>query len=243
MSGLLLCAPVVLGVLIAVAIVRLTRRARPASRRAVARLALALAGGIAGALAWVLIVGSCLPRRHASTRSARFEAAPEVLWKVIADFQNHVAWRPGLRSVQRLTDRSDHPVWLEVGGYGPGVPPEMEVFELEISAFLLWLRAPAAGSLLEAEARIKELELEVEILEPPHRMRTRILDDDIPFGGTWTWELASENGGCRVRITEEGFIDAPSFRYFARARGHAETIERYLEALALRLGERVAIDA
>ena len=62
--------------------------------------------------------------------------------------------------------------------------------------------------------------------QPPHRLVTRIADPDLPFGGTWTFELAPDGGGTRLTITERGVIRNPIFRAVARfVFGYAATME------------------
>jgi len=46
----------------------------------------------------------------------------------------------------------------------------------------------------------------------PARLVREITGDNLPFGGTWAYELAEENGGTRVVITEDGFVKPPFFR-------------------------------
>ncbi len=44
-----------------------------------------------------------------------------------------------------------------------------------------------------------------------------IAQDDLPFGGTWTYELADAGpGATRLTLTEDGFINPPVFRAMAR---------------------------
>jgi uncharacterized protein YndB with AHSA1/START domain len=74
--------------------------------------------------------------------------------------------------------------------------------------------------------------------EPPRILVTRIADDDLPFGGSWTWELSPDGAGTRVRLTEDGFIRVPAFRAVARfLSGYRGTQRRFLAALASRVGE------
>lgn len=71
----------------------------------------------------------------------------------------------------------------------------------------------------------------------PRRVVVRIADPDLPFGGTWTWELAPEGKGTRVTVTENGEVKNPAFRFFARfVFGYHTTLERYLQALDEKLG-------
>jgi len=46
----------------------------------------------------------------------------------------------------------------------------------------------------------------------PARLVREITGDNLPFGGTWTYELTEENGGTTITITEDGFVKPPFFR-------------------------------
>ena len=73
----------------------------------------------------------------------------------------------------------------------------------------------------------------------PSRLVTRIADSALPFGGTWTYEIAPQAGGTFLTITENGEVYNPIFRFMSRfVFGHATTIETYLKALSAKLGER-----
>jgi hypothetical protein len=75
--------------------------------------------------------------------------------------------------------------------------------------------------------------MEVVEATPPLRRVTRIADPDQPFGGTWTWELASDGDRTRVTITERGEIYNPLFRFMARyVFGYTGTMDSALAALA-----------
>jgi hypothetical protein len=70
---------------------------------------------------------------------------------------------------------------------------------------------------------------------PPERLQVRIADPDLPFGGTWTYELTPEGSGTGLRITERGEVYNPVFRFMSRfVFGHTATIDAYLADLARR---------
>ena len=76
----------------------------------------------------------------------------------------------------------------------------------------------------------------------PHRLVTRIVDETLPFGGTWTYDLASDAGGTGLTITERGFVTNPLFRFMSRfVFGHHRTQEDFLRALGRRFGHDVTI--
>jgi hypothetical protein len=72
------------------------------------------------------------------------------------------------------------------------------------------------------------------------RLVTRIADETLPFGGTWTWEFApsGSNSSTLVSITEDGVIKNIVFRGVSSLfLGYTRTQETYLTALAARFGE------
>ncbi|HEV8263912.1 MAG TPA: SRPBCC family protein [Gemmatimonadales bacterium] len=74
----------------------------------------------------------------------------------------------------------------------------------------------------------------------PARMVTRIDGGEgAAFGGTWTYELTSVDGGTLVRVTEAGWISNPIFRVMARLFGYYGTLDGYLTNLGKRFGETV----
>ncbi len=72
---------------------------------------------------------------------------------------------------------------------------------------------------------------------PPRRLVTRIADPSLPFGGTWTFELSPDANGVSLRITEDGEVYNPIFRFASRyIFSHHAGIELYLTDLATRFG-------
>ena len=76
----------------------------------------------------------------------------------------------------------------------------------------------------------------VEESRPPALLRVRITDPDLPFGGSWTYELAADGTGTRLRITENGEVYNPLFRFMSRfVFGHTATIDRFITELRARV--------
>jgi uncharacterized protein YndB with AHSA1/START domain len=83
---------------------------------------------------------------------------------------------------------------------------------------------------------------EVEETVPGRRLVTRIADKSLPFGGSWTYELSPAASGTTLRITEDGEVYNPIFRFVSRfVFGHQATIEAYLTDLGKKLGTAAAI--
>ena len=67
---------------------------------------------------------------------------------------------------------------------------------------------------------------------PSERHVVRIADPDLPFGGTWTYELQPEGTGTRLTITERGEVYNPIFRFMSRfVFSQTATMERFVAAL------------
>jgi polyketide cyclase/dehydrase/lipid transport protein len=81
-----------------------------------------------------------------------------------------------------------------------------------------------------------DITFEMEAVEAPTRIVTRIADKTLPFGGSWTYELSPQDGGTRLVITENGDVYNPLFRFMSRfVFGHTGTIDKYMEDLARHL--------
>ena len=69
-------------------------------------------------------------------------------------------------------------------------------------------------------------------------MVTRIDDSTLPFGGHWEYVLETNGDATVLTITERGIVKPPLFRFMSRfVFGYTFTMQRYLTALAMRLGE------
>ncbi len=72
------------------------------------------------------------------------------------------------------------------------------------------------------------------------RLVMEIADDNLPYGGTWTFEFGRTGNGATVRITERGFVKPALFRFLARfVFGYTTSLEQYLRALGKKFGEDV----
>lgn len=67
----------------------------------------------------------------------------------------------------------------------------------------------------------------------PRRIVNRIADPKLPFGGSWTYEVAPTQSGTELTITENGEVYNPLFRFVSKfIMGHTATIEKYQRDLA-----------
>ncbi len=85
----------------------------------------------------------------------------------------------------------------------------------------------------------ESLGTKVEESDPPRRLVTRVIDPHHNFGGTWTWEIQPASDGSLLRITEDGEVYNPIFRFVSRfVIGHTKTMETALRSF----GENVQIE-
>jgi polyketide cyclase/dehydrase/lipid transport protein len=79
--------------------------------------------------------------------------------------------------------------------------------------------------------------------DPPRLYRSRIADPNLPFSGTWTWEITPTDQGCTCRITEEADVKNPIFRFVGRfVLGYTRSMDAYLTALGRKFNQTVTIE-
>lgn len=77
-----------------------------------------------------------------------------------------------------------------------------------------------------------------ESLSPTHFVR-EIRETNAPFRGSWTYEIAPTNDGCKVSVTEKSSISNPLFRLLMRLIGPTRFLDEHLVDLARHFGEEV----
>ena len=74
--------------------------------------------------------------------------------------------------------------------------------------------------------------------DPPRRQVTRVKDTEKMFGGTWTITITPSSTGSTLKITEDGWVGNPIFRFVSRyVMGHHATMDGMLKDVAKRFGE------
>ena len=136
--------------------------------------------------------------------------------------QDHVASREMVLAsapasvFEAISDVARYPEWRQ----------EVTSVDVISTAPLKW-REQAGGDAIT---------FEVVESRPQERLEVRIADPDLPFGGTWIYELMPEASSTRLRITERGEVYNPVFRFMSRfVFGHTATLDAYLADLRARL--------
>lgn len=81
---------------------------------------------------------------------------------------------------------------------------------------------------------------ELQNSHPPSSIERRIATENLPYAGTWSFALTPESGGTRVRITEDGEVYNPIFRFVSKfILGQTATQDAYLKAMGKVTGEEV----
>jgi hypothetical protein len=75
-----------------------------------------------------------------------------------------------------------------------------------------------------------------------YRFVRGISTEKTPYSGSWTFYLQPQGGVTLVRITENGQVSNPVFRFMSRfVFGHTRTIDIYLRELGKATGQKVEI--
>jgi hypothetical protein len=86
------------------------------------------------------------------------------------------------------------------------------------------------------------IDYELQQRKPPTDLVRRIATDNLPYSGSWTILLVREGDATRVRITENGEVHNPIFRFVSRfIIGQHRTIDNYLRALARKTNQELNI--
>ncbi len=77
---------------------------------------------------------------------------------------------------------------------------------------------------------------------PAKSLTRRIATENLPYSGAWTYSLQPDGEITVVRITEDGQVYNPVFRFMSRfVLGHTRTMDAYLRALGKATGQEVEI--
>lgn len=129
----------------------------------------------------------------------------------------------------------------------PAGPTEVWAALTDVSAFPSWRPKVKRVEVLGTDplrwreiGRDGKITFELTEAAEPRRLVSRITDDSLPFGGTWTYELTPAGDGTTVTVTEHGEVRNLLFRFVSRfIMGHTATLDGYLTALGGKFGHQV----
>jgi hypothetical protein len=80
-----------------------------------------------------------------------------------------------------------------------------------------------------------KIPLHFERMERPSLLVSRIDGSDLPFGGSWPYQIAPAPGGSDLTITENGEVSNVVFRFMSRfVFGHHATMDGFIKHLQAR---------
>ena len=99
----------------------------------------------------------------------------------------------------------------------------------------------------ETSRRGETILYELQGSRPPLAIERRIVTENLPYGGKWSFVLEpvqeGASRGTRVCITEDGEVYNPVFRFVSHfVMGDTATLDAYLKALAKAVGEDARIE-
>jgi uncharacterized protein YndB with AHSA1/START domain len=131
--------------------------------------------------------------------------------------EKHVA------SVSRDFQSGREEVWVVLTDFARWPEWRSDLKEIKVSG----------NTFTEVSTNGESIDFRIEEFQTPQRLVTRITTPDLPFGGSWTYELVRTEGGCRLTITENGEVYNALFRFVSKYMfGHTATMEKYLEDLS-----------
>jgi hypothetical protein len=151
--------------------------------------------------------GSRLPREHAFKSSVILVAPTDTVYQLVRRIGSYPKWWYDVKMVRRLEGRTKES-WEQNMANGGGL-----------------------------------MSVEVTSAIPGQRLVTTIIpstdaaDEKPKWGGKWTTRVFESAAGTEVEITEEGWIDSPFYRIFAKVRGQTTTVNSFLKSLAANFGE------
>ena len=96
----------------------------------------------------------------------------------------------------------------------------------------------------EQDSHGKKVTFELVDDRPPSRRAVRIADQNLPFGGTWTFEIAPAGDNSELRITEDGEVYNVLFRFMSKyVFGYTGSIEGFFRDLGKKFGEQPRTEA
>ncbi|HEY5946665.1 MAG TPA: hypothetical protein VIV40_14280 [Kofleriaceae bacterium] len=99
----------------------------------------------------------------------------------------------------------------------------------------------AMVELADQVAARDKLPIELERDDRPRTRIGRIVDDKLPFGGRWYYELEPVGADTQLTITEAGFVKVPMFRIFTALAPNA-TKTKFLRELGDKLAVPVTVE-
>ena len=99
----------------------------------------------------------------------------------------------------------------------------------------------AMVELADEVAKREKMPIALERDEAPRLRISRIIDDKLPFGGRWYYELEPIAAGTQLTITEAGFVKLPMFRIFTTLAPNA-TKTKFLRELGTKLAVPVTVE-
>ena len=98
----------------------------------------------------------------------------------------------------------------------------------------------------EEDTHRQKITFELVEARPAERLKVKIAEPGLPFGGAWTFDIVPlpAGAGSQLTIAEDGEIYNPIFRFMARfVFGYHRSLEQYLHDLGAKFGQPVEIEA
>ncbi len=146
---------------------------------------------------------------------------------------------PRAHSVSRMAhfNRSPRAIWMVISDF-----PGQTAWRADLKRVERIAGRAGRDVWRETDKSGRSLDMETMEMAAPRRLVRRIANDNLPFSGRWTMEVAEFGEVTALTVTEDGEIDNPALRFISRLiMGQTATIDQYLRALGEKLGVDVTI--
>lgn len=124
-------------------------------------------------------------------------------------------------------------VWAAITDYA-----KMPEWWPDVKAVRLETRPNGEVLTWNKDAHGQEIAFRTKEEKAPAWLVREIVGDNLPFGGTWTFELAEDGGMTQLTLTEDGFIKPPLFRAIAQ---YFIGLDKTMRSFASHLEKRVTM--
>lgn len=126
-------------------------------------------------------------------------------------------------SVQVLIDAAPEKVWQRLINFKDYPEWRMDLKNVEVKSNTEWV---------ETNSNNDKLPLKILTNKPLQTLITQFNATDLPYGGSWEFNLTPEGDNTMVSITENGEVYNPIFRFVSKfIMGHATSQKKYADYL------------
>lgn len=129
-------------------------------------------------------------------------------------------------TIERKLKMGSDETWIVLTNYKEYTSWRNGIKELTIDSTNHWTEKNSHGD---------NVSYQLEVVDDKRTFITRIINKDLAYGGYWEFSISPLQDGCLVKITENGEVFNPIFRFMAKYFfGHETTLKNYMRDLEVK---------